>query len=170
MHLTVNEAERAATVLRIELPDLSRSRSLEIVAHQLGHHDWHTASARLADGVGAAVPVLRVLDVPSAHEFYLGYLGCTVVWEDRVTSDMPVYTRIRRGRLVVDLSEHHGDGTPGSVVRVPVADVHALHRELSTKDYPPQRPDVDEDARGGPTLTVTDPFANAIRFCQVARS
>ena len=169
MNLTTDEAKRAARVLRADLPDLSHGRALEIVAHQLGHRDWNTASARLAGGVGAAVPVLRVLDVPSAHEFYLGYLGCTVEWEHRFEPGMPLYTRIRRDRLVVDLSEHHGDGTPGGVVWVPVTDVHALHRELSAKDYPPQRPGVDDDAPGGPTLTVIDPFANVIRFCQAVR-
>jgi hypothetical protein len=79
---------------------------------------------------------------------------------------MPLYTRLRRDLLVIDLSEHHGDGTPGSGIWVPVTDVHALHRELSTKNNPRQRPAVDEHAPGGPTLTVIDPFANVIRFCR----
>ncbi|MEV7467124.1 glyoxalase superfamily protein [Streptomyces kronopolitis] len=29
------------------------------------------------------VPVFRTFDVAKAHEFYLGYLGCTVDWEHR---------------------------------------------------------------------------------------
>ncbi|MFC4856545.1 glyoxalase superfamily protein [Actinophytocola glycyrrhizae] len=168
MILSLPEAKRAARALRAALPDLSHSQALEIVAHQLGHRDWNTAAARLAGGTGTAVPVLRVFDVPSAHEFYLDYLGFGVEWEHRFEPGLPLYTRIRRDHLVVDLSEHHGDGTPGSCVWVPVTDVHALHHELSAKNHPRQRPCVDEHAPGGPTMTVTDPFANSIRFCQAA--
>jgi hypothetical protein len=166
MNISHSEAKRAARVLRAEVPDLGHSQALEIVARQLGHRDWNTASAKLADGIGTAVPVLRMLDIPSAHEFYLDYLGFAVEWEHRFEPGMPLYTRIRRDNLVIDLSEHHGDGTPGSGVWVPVTDVHALHRELSAKHYPRQRPAVDEHAPGGPTLAVIDPFANVIRFCQ----
>ena len=59
MNLTAADAERAALMSRAELPALSQSRSLEIVARQLGHRDWHTASAGFARGLGNAVPVLR---------------------------------------------------------------------------------------------------------------
>ncbi len=71
MNISHSEAKRAARVLRAEVPDLGHSQALEIVARQLGHRDWNTASAKLADGIGTAVPVLRMLDIPSAHEFYL---------------------------------------------------------------------------------------------------
>lgn len=167
MTTSLSEARRAARVLRAELPDLSDGQALEIVAHRLGHRDWTTAAARLAGGMGGVVPVLRMLDVPSAHAFYLDHLGFAVEWEHRFEPGLPLYTRIRRDDLVLDLSEHPGDGTPGSGVWVPVADVHALDRELSARNYR-GRPDVDEHAPGGPTLAVVGPFANVIRFCQVA--
>jgi hypothetical protein len=167
MDMTLTEAKRAAHTLRTDLGHtISHSQALEIVAHQLGHRDWNTAHAALRDGAGTPVPVLRILDEHRAREFYLDYLGFTTEWEHRFEPGMPLYTRLRRDRLVVDLSEHHGDGTPGSVIWVPVPDVHALHRELSTKNYPYLRPAVDEDAPGGATLTVTDPFSNVIRFCR----
>jgi hypothetical protein len=66
MNLTAADAERAALMSRVELPALSRSRSLEIVARRLGHRDWRTASAGFARGLGNAVPVPRVPDVSSA--------------------------------------------------------------------------------------------------------
>ncbi|MGB3443817.1 MAG: glyoxalase superfamily protein [Actinophytocola sp.] len=167
MTIPLFEAKRAARALRADVPDLSHSKALEIVAHQLGHRDWNTASAKLAGDIGTAVPILRIFDEAMAREFYVDYLGCTVEWEHRFEPGMPLYTRIRRDQLVIDLSEHHGDGTPGSAVWVPVTDVHALHGELSAKNHPRQRPGVDEHAPGGPTLTIIDPFANVIRFCQV---
>jgi hypothetical protein len=43
--------------------------------------------------------------------------------------------RLRRDRFVLDLSEHHGDGTPGSTVWVPISDVAAVHNELHATGY-----------------------------------
>ncbi|GCD33716.1 glyoxalase [Streptomyces chrestomyceticus JCM 4735] len=110
------------------------------------------------------VPVLRVFDVAKAHAFYLGYLGCAVDWEHRFTPDLPLYTQVSRGGLVLHLSEHHGDGTPGSVVYAELSGVRALHAELTAKDYPFQKPGLEEDAEIGLSLTVTDPFGNQLRF------
>jgi hypothetical protein len=71
MDLTLDDAKRAARVLRDQLPDadLTHSRALEIVAQQLGFRDWNTASARLPAhrGMSAPVPVLRSLDETRAH-------------------------------------------------------------------------------------------------------
>lgn len=172
MDMTVNDAKRAARILREQLPEagLTHSRALEIVARQLGYRDWNTASAKLSaqDGIGAPIPVLRSLDEARAREFYIDYLGFTIEWEHRFDYAPPLYMRLRRGRFVVDLSEHHGDGTPGSTIWVPVDDVEALHRELHAKGYSRMNPGIEVDSPGGPTMEVIDPFSNTIRFCQTA--
>ena len=80
---------------------------------------------------------------------------------------MPLYARLRRAQAVIDLSEHHGDGTPGSAVWVPVGNVTAFRRELLGKNYKRLRPGIDKHAPGGPTMDLIDPFANMLRFCQV---
>lgn len=171
MDLTLDDAKRAARVLREQLrdADLSHSQALEIVARQLGFRDWNTASARLpgARGISAPVPVLRSLDETRAREFYRDYLHFTVEWEHRFDYARSIlYMRLRRDQCVLDLSEHHGDGTPGSTVWVPVGDVTALHRELQATGYPRINPGIDVDSPGGPTMEVTDPFSNTLRFCQ----
>jgi hypothetical protein len=170
MDMTIEQAKRAARSLRDQLPDLglTHSRALEIVANQLGYRDWNTASAGLSPGggIGVPIPVLRSLDETRAREFYIGYLSFAVVWEHRFDDELPLYMRLRRGRFVLDLSEHHGDGTPGSTVWVPVDDVEALQRELHATGYPRMNPGIDVDAPGGPTMDVIDPFSNTIRFCQ----
>jgi hypothetical protein len=172
MDMTVDEAKRAARVLRDRLPALAitHSKSLEIVASQLGFRDWNTASAGLSSrvGMGAPIPVLRSLDETRAREFYVDYLGFTVEWEHRFDNELPLYMRLRRGRFVLDLSEHHGDGTPGSTVWVPVDDVEALQSELHATGYPRMNPGIDAESPGGPTMEVIDPFSNTIRFCQIA--
>jgi catechol 2,3-dioxygenase-like lactoylglutathione lyase family enzyme len=177
MDMTVTDAKRAARILRAELAGLdadalTHSRALEIVAHQLGFHDWNTAAASLNDSsvpqVRQPVPVLRIHDERRAREFYVDYLGFVVEWEHRFEPGLPLYMRLRRDHMVIDLSEHHGDGTPGSVVWAAVGDVDALNGELLAKPYPRMRPGIDHHAPGGPTMEVIDPFANVIRFCQAA--
>lgn len=111
------------------------------------------------------VPVLRVFDLAKAHEFYVNYLGCTVDWEHRFAAGMPVYTQVSRGPLVLHLSEHHGDGTPGTVVYVELDGVRELHAELAAKDYPYLKPGLEEDEIGL-SVTLLDPFGNQLRFNQ----
>lgn len=173
MHTTLSEAKSAAAALRRRLGEdgisLSHSRALEIVAAQLGHADWNTAHAALTRAgalLGAPVPVLRIHDQEIARHFYLEYLAFDVEWEHRFANDMPLYLRVRRDSTTLDLSEHHGDGTPGTVAWVPVGDLAALHRELHQRGHPRLNPGIDRDAPGGPTMEITDPFGNVLRFCQ----
>ena len=65
-----------------------------------------------------AIPILRIFDEAKAREFYLGFLGFTVDWEHRFAPDLPLYMQVSRGGLVLHLSEHQGDATPGSTVLV----------------------------------------------------
>lgn len=171
MDLTLDGAKRAARVLRDQLADadLTHAKALEIVARQFGFRDWNTASARLPaqGGMRTPVPVLRSLDEARAREFYLDYLHFTIEWEHRFDYAQSIlYMRLRRDQFVLDLSEHHGDGTPGSTVWVPVGDVTALHKELHATTYDRINPGIDVDSPGGPTMEVIDPFSNTIRFCQ----
>lgn len=171
MDLTLDDAKRAARVLCSQLTgaNLTHSQALEVVAQQLGFRDWDTASARLLTRreMSAPVPVLRSLDEARAREFYLDYLHFTIEWEHRFDyAPSVLYMRLRRDQFVLDLSEHHGDGTPGSTVWVPVGNVAALLEELQATGYPRMNPGIEADAPGGPTMEVIDPFSNTIRFCQ----
>lgn len=173
MDITPTDAKSAARALRRSLSatgiTIGHSQSLELVAHQLGFADWNVAVAALRSEravSGPAVPVLRIPDEQSARAFYLDYLGFEIEWKHRFESDLPLYARIRRGNTVLDLSEHHGDGTPGTVVWVPIADLSAFHAELSARPNARLRPGIDPHAPGGPTLTVVDPWGNALRFCE----
>lgn len=173
MDLTLDDAKTAARSLRRTLAaadvTISHSRALEIVATQLGFTDWNTASAKLSArpaGFGPAVPVLRVQDEARAREFYLDYLGFAVEWEHRFEPGMPLYVRVRRGEAVLDLSEHHGDGTPGTVVWLPIASAVGFHAELSRRPHARLRPGIDREAPGGPTIEVIDPFGNVLRLCE----
>jgi ribosomal-protein-alanine N-acetyltransferase len=109
-----------------------------------------------------AVPIMRIFDADKAKEFYVGYLGMTVDWEHRFEPGFPLYLQVSRGDLVLHLSEHHGDGTPGTTVYVLTEAIAELHAELAAKQDLRQRPDLETSEIG--TLTVVDPFGNTIRF------
>src|SRR4051812_33734883 len=113
----------------------------------------------------AVTPVLRIFDVPLARSFYVDYLGCTIDWEDGDPPDSPVYMQVSRGPLVLHLSSHHGDGTPGGVVLVQVRGIEELHAELHGKGYGFMTPGL-EPGPGERMLSteLIDPFANLIRF------
>lgn len=173
MTTTLDQAKGAARTLRTSLATLdmpiTHSQALELIAHQLGYRDWNTAHAALTPSTadfGTAIPVIRVQDERLAREFYLHYLGFTLEWEHRFKPGFPVYIRARRDDAVIDLSEHHGDGVPGSVTWIPVLNVDALLADLRSRPHPKLLPDIDPLFPGGPTIEVTDPFGNALRLCQ----
>lgn len=114
--------------------------------------------------VQQVVPTFRMFSVEKAREFYLDFLGFKVDWEHRFEPDAPLFMHISRQTFAIHLSEHHGDGTPGSHVYVYVSGVRALHRELEQKRYRYNRPGLQEQEWGMIELTVTDPFNNRITF------
>jgi catechol 2,3-dioxygenase-like lactoylglutathione lyase family enzyme len=110
------------------------------------------------------VPIFRIFALEKAREFYLDFLGFKVEWEHRFEPDAPVFMQVSRAGLAINLSEHHGDGTPGSIVYVYMTGVKALHRELNDKKYRHNRPGLQQQDWGMTELTVTDPFNNRITF------
>jgi catechol 2,3-dioxygenase-like lactoylglutathione lyase family enzyme len=111
-----------------------------------------------------AVPVFRIYSLEKAREFYVGFLGFQVDWEHRFEPDAPVYMQVSRQGVSFHLSEHHGDGTPGSVAYVHMSGVSALHRELNDKNYRHNRPGLQRQDWGMIEVAVIDPFNNRIVF------
>lgn len=117
---------------------------------------------------GPAVPVLRIFDLERAREFYIDWLGFTIDWEHRFDANAPLYLQVSRGNLVLHLSEHSGDGTPGTVVYITAKDVTGLHHELQARPYRFLNPGLGEGATGGPCLDLLDPFGNTLRIEEAA--
>src|SRR5215467_10724914 len=110
------------------------------------------------------IPVLRIFDIAKTDEFYGGFLGFTTDWDHRFDANAPLYRQISRGGLILHLSEHHGDGTPGTQIRVMMEGVEAFQRELSAKGYGYMRPGLETMPWGMMEVGVIDPFGNRIRF------
>ena len=191
MIISTDEAKHAAHGLRASLAAqgvvVSHSAALEHVAHAAGHRDWDTMAAHLgraplpsggpAGGSGGAsgrpaavqfvraIPILRIFDEAKAREFYVDYLGFTVDWEHRYEPELPLYLQVSRSGLVLHLSEHHGDGTPGSVIFCEMTGIRAFHAELTAKRYRYYRPGLHRES-DAEEFSVQDGFGNGLRFCE----
>lgn len=167
---TPREAKALARALLAALEphaSLSHGQSLDVVARALGLTDWNALAAKYQQpALGAPMPILRVYDSARARQFYIDWLGFTVDFEHRFDNTAPLFTGVTSGETSLGLSEHHGDGTPGSVVWIPTRQLTAYRDALRSNPAEQLRPGIDPHAPGGPTMTITDPFGNELRFCE----
>ena len=154
---------------------ISHSEALEIVADQFGCEHWNILSARIDAAQVAApqdavtitppIPIFRIFSVEKAMEFYRDFLGFSVDWEHRFGDNFPLYCQVSRSGMILHLSEHAGDASPGAKAFVWMTGVRVFREELIGKDYRYMKPGV-EEAPWGLEMTVTDPFNNRIAFCE----
>lgn len=112
----------------------------------------------------AVIPILRIFDVEKAEEFYMDFLGFERQWEHRFEPDFPLYMEVSRGDCILHLSEHHGDSTPGSAVRIETSSIEDYHKGLIEKNYRFARPGLEQKPWGTKEISVGDPFGNRIVF------
>ncbi|PWE56062.1 VOC family protein [Metarhizobium album] len=175
------DAKLMAKVLRQAFADrnvsVTHSETLEIIAAQFGCDDWNILAARIEAAESAPakpaekvvitppIPIFRIFSVEKAMEFYRDFLGFTVDWEHRFGENFPLYCQVSRSGLIMHLSEHAGDASPGAKAFVWMTGVRAFREELIGKHYRYMKPGV-EEAPWGLEMTVTDPFSNRIAFCE----
>lgn len=119
--------------------------------------------------LGQVTPILRIFDEVKAREFYLEFLGFTLNFEHRFEDNAPLYMGIERDDCALHLSEHHGDATPGSHVRIDTTRLAEFQQELATKNYKFNRPGI-EKGPAGDEVTVIDPFSNRLTFTDTRSS
>ena len=112
------------------------------------------------------VPILRMFSIERTHEFYVDYLGCVVDWQHRFEENLPLYMQLSRAGLVLHLSEHHGDGSPGANLRIPTQGLDALHAELQSRNYRYLRPGIETVPWGERIMTLLDPAGNRLQFIE----
>jgi catechol 2,3-dioxygenase-like lactoylglutathione lyase family enzyme len=172
---TIDDAKAMARRLRdaMQLRGIAASHSdaLELVAAQLGHRDWNTASASLGSKSHGGsrfvepIPVLRSLDERKCRTFYCDFLGFDVDFEHRFGPTMPLYLGVVRGPVKIHLSEHRGDATTGSAIFVWMTGLGDYHRELATRGSTFSVPEI-VDQPWGREIGMVDPFGNRLRFCE----
>ncbi|WP_126455705.1 glyoxalase superfamily protein [Sulfuriflexus mobilis] len=117
-----------------------------------------------------AIPIIRIFDERKAKEFYLGFLGMNLDWEHRFEAGFPIYMQVSCGNLVFHLSEHSGDCTPGSKVFVNTNELDNLFKEIISKDYKYNKPEMTTAPWGAKVFEVTDPFSNKVLFNEQAKT
>jgi len=110
------------------------------------------------------IPVLRILDVAKAWEFYVDWLGFSIDWEHRFGENFPLYCQISKNGTLFHLTEHYGDCIPGARIRVRSDNIEEFHRQLREKDYRYYKPGIEKTEWKTMEISVVDPFGNHIVF------
>lgn len=112
----------------------------------------------------APIPILRIFDIDAAKRFYVDFLEFKVDWEHQFQEGFPLYLQVSAGACILHLSEHHGDCTPGSALRIGVREIRELHQRLLNKNYKFAKPGLENMPWGMLELQVSDPFGNRLIF------
>lgn len=110
------------------------------------------------------IPIFRIFDRQKMKEFYLDYLGFTLDWEHHFEADMPAYLQVSLDGVILHLTEHHGDASPGGTVRIQKDRLKEYHAALKEKKYTYMNPGIEETPWDMKEVTVIDPFSNKIIF------
>lgn len=109
------------------------------------------------------IPILRIFDEAKAKEFYVGFLGFHVDWEHRFADGMPLYMQVSRDSCILHLSEHHGDSTPGSRVRIETPNLDQYLDGLRELNYKYCKPgNAEMQPWGWREIELGDPFGNRL--------
>jgi len=114
------------------------------------------------------LPIIRIFDYDKAIQFYINWLGFKIDWEHK-PGNAPVYMQISLRDIVLRLSEHHGDGSPGIQIAIDdFAGLKAYHAEITAKNYKYNRPGINipEWNPDAIVVCVIDPFGNRLFFSE----
>ena len=113
-----------------------------------------------------SIPTFRIFDIAKAREFYLEFLGFRIDFEHRFEPDLPLFMQVSIGDVVLYLSEHHGDASPGGKIVIETTGLAEYHAALLAKKYGYARPGLVEQPWGATSMTIADPFFNRIEFSE----
>ena len=110
-----------------------------------------------------SVPILPVREARASIDYYRQKLGFDLDWEHEFGEGLPLFVSVSRGDVTLFLSEHPGEGAPGTLVYLYVDDVDALYREVEKNgaqvEAPPKL-----TAWGTKEMRVRDPDGHTLRF------
>lgn len=113
------------------------------------------------------VPVLPVVDLARAREFYVTALGFEVDWVWQPEPDEPAFAQISRAGLSLYLAEREAAGPAG--VYLYVGDVDAWHGELAHAGVAIEQPPLDRPW-GNREMSLRDRDGNLLTLATVIRT
>lgn len=174
--ISTDESKAMARRLRAALAErgfeVGHSQSLDLVSRTFGVRDWNTYVAQTRTPADSpqqpVVPLLRMIDWSSTRRFYVEFLGASVDWIDEPGDHTPRYVALTLSSGArLQLSEHHGDGTPGASLLVTVGDLDDHLTALTATGY--GAPPSIAESRIGRSITVHDPTGNRIIFVSTSQ-
>lgn len=114
------------------------------------------------------IPVFRVFDYDKTIQFYIDWLGFIINWEHRPHGH-PFYMQVSIRGVALDLSEHHGECSPGGRVSISeFTGLAAYYAQLKSKNYIYMNPGLERVEWQADTIemTVIDPFYNKLIFSE----
>ncbi len=112
------------------------------------------------------VPVLRIFNVEQAYKFYIEWLGFKTDWLIDETADSPAYFPIKMNRILLHLSEHYNDGSPGLKVFLHISNLNEYYKKLQPGKNNYYDLSLRVSSWGSPIMEITDPFNNRLVFCE----
>jgi hypothetical protein len=98
----------------------------------------------------------------------MNWLGFKVDWQ-HMPDGGPIYFQISLRDIALNLSEHHGDASPGTHIRIlEFEGLREYHKMLIDKNYKYNRPGL-ENPEWNPDsieMMVHDPFGNRLTFVE----
>lgn len=110
------------------------------------------------------IPIFRSFNETACKKFYIDFLGFTLDWEHRFEKGTPLYMQLSYKTCLLHVSEHYGDSSPGSHIRIHVPDVADYAKQLNDKKYRFSRPGCQEMPWGTIDMTINDPSGNRVTF------
>ena len=114
--------------------------------------------------IKSTTPILRSFDEDKAKEFYVDFLEFDIEFEHRFEENLPLYIGLIKGGFRLHLSEHHGDSTPITSIRIELENLESFHKKLSDKNYKYYRPSIIKQDWGTMEMIIQDPFGNKLIF------
>lgn len=115
-----------------------------------------------------ARPIFRIFEYEKAKAFYVDWLGFTIDWENK-PENFPIYLQISLDGIVIHLTEHHGDCSPGARIHIEnFNNLKAYHEKLLDKNYKFNRPSLDKASwsTNAICMEAIDPFGNRLTFTE----
>ena len=112
-------------------------------------------------------PIFRIFDYQKARAFYVDWLGFRIDWEDWSTKG-PLYMQVSRDSIVLHLTSHDGDSSPGSEAMAEINGLLAYHHLLLKKEHSFTQPALKKTSWSDKVMQaeVIDPFGNCIVFVE----
>ncbi|MDQ2770169.1 MAG: glyoxalase superfamily protein [Bacteroidota bacterium] len=115
-------------------------------------------------------PVFAISDYSLAIDYYVGWLGFLIDWEEPLAVCNRHYFQVSRSNVILHLTDDAAECRPGSKAIAEVTGLLSYHHQLQSKDAAFELPPLHKTSWSDKVvqLEVVDPFGNHLVLAEVA--